>query len=52
LEALVQNRINYERHGKHFPAGTEDSIWLPFVGKKSWILLTKDKRIRFNDLER
>jgi hypothetical protein len=44
--------IHHERHGTHFPAGTEDSIWLPFVGQKGWILLTKDKRIRFNDLEK
>jgi hypothetical protein len=48
----VQNGIRHERHGKHFPAGTEDSRWLPFVGQKGWILLTKDKRIRFNDLEK
>jgi hypothetical protein len=52
LEALVHNEIHHERHGEHFPAGTEDSIWLPFVGQKGWILLTKDKRIRFNDLEK
>jgi hypothetical protein len=52
LEALVQNGIHHERHGAHFPAGTEDSVWLPFVGGQGWILLTKDKRIRFNDLEK
>jgi hypothetical protein len=27
-------------------------VWLPFIGEKGWILITKDKRIRFNDLER
>jgi len=25
---------------------------LPFVGTQGWILLTKDKKIRFNELER
>jgi hypothetical protein len=25
---------------------------LPFVGKQGWVLLTKDKKIRFNELER
>jgi len=52
LQALVHNRIHHERHRQHFPPGTEDSVWLPFVGQKGWILLTKDKRIRFNDLEK
>jgi hypothetical protein len=52
LEALVQSDIPHERHGQHFPPGAEDSVWLPFVGQKGWILLTKDKRIRFNDLEK
>jgi hypothetical protein len=52
LQVLAQSTIPHERHGKHFPPATEDSVWLPFVGQKGWILLTKDKRIRFNDLER
>jgi hypothetical protein len=34
LEALVQIGIHHGRHGEHFPAGTEDAIWLPFVGQK------------------
>ena len=46
------NGIRHERHRQHFPPGTEDSVWLPFAGQKGWILLTKDKRIRFNDLEK
>jgi PIN like domain len=52
LQALAHNGIHHQRHGQHFPAGTEDAVWLPFVGEKGWILLTKDKRIRFNDLEK
>ena len=27
-------------------------MWLPFVGDKGWTLLTKDKRIRYNELEK
>lgn len=27
-------------------------MWLPFVGEKGWVLLTKDKRIRYNELEK
>jgi hypothetical protein len=52
LEALVQRGVRHERHGQHFAPGAEDSVWLPFVGQRGWIVLTKDKRIRFNQLEK
>ena len=29
-----------------------DEIWLPLVGKNGWVLLTADKRIRYNLLEK
>jgi len=44
--------VKHERHGQHFPPGTEDTVWLPFVGEKGWVVLTKDKRIRYNQLEK
>jgi hypothetical protein len=44
--------VKHERHGSHFAQGVEDTAWLPFVGERGWILLTKDKRIRFNELEK
>jgi len=44
--------VKHERHGSHFAPGVEDTAWLPFVGERGWILLTKDKRIRFNELEK
>lgn len=52
LEALTENGVKHERHGQYFDPGTEDTEWLPFVGEKGWLLLTKDKRIRFNELEK
>ena len=48
----MQQGIKHERHGQHFSPGTQDADWLPLVGEKGWILITKDKRIRFNDLEK
>jgi hypothetical protein len=36
----------------HFPRGTPDKVWLPFVGKNGWIVLTADKCIRYNFLEK
>src|SRR5581483_1879305 len=44
--------VRHVRHVQHFAPGTEDSVWLPFVGQKGWVLLTKDKRIRYNQLEK
>jgi hypothetical protein len=32
-------------------AGVPDVIWLPIIGERRWILLTKDKNIRRNQLE-
>jgi PIN like domain len=52
LDALIQHGVKHERHGQHFAPGTEDTQWLPFVGEKGWVLLTKDKRIRYNELEK
>ena len=50
--ALNSSSIPFERHGTHFAPGTEDSVWLPTVGKEGWVLFTCDQRIRYNDLER
>jgi hypothetical protein len=52
LDALTLNGVKHERHGQHFRPGTEDTTWLPFVGQKGWLLFTKDKKIRYNELEK
>ncbi len=52
LDALVHHGVKHKRHGSHFPPGTEDTVWLPFVGRSGWLLVTKDKRMRFNELEK
>lgn len=36
----------------HFPKGTLDTVWLTEVGKRGWVVLTKDKKIKTNQLER
>jgi len=52
VEALISAGFRHERHADHFSPGTEDSRWLPLVGTRRWLLLTVDKNIRFNELER
>jgi hypothetical protein len=44
--------VRFERHLSHFSRGTLDENWLPIVGKNEWVLLTADKRIRYNLLEK
>jgi hypothetical protein len=35
-----------------FGAGTLDQSWLPVVGERGWLLITKDRNIRHNKVER
>lgn len=41
-----------ERSIEHFPRGTEDQTWLGVAGRNMWVVLTRDKRIRYRPLER
>jgi hypothetical protein len=52
IEALVANSVQYRRHRDSFARGTPDETWLPFVAERGWIVLTKDKRNRYNEIER
>jgi len=45
-------RVQYVRHGSRFASGIDDEAWLPIVGAERLIVLTCDKRIRYNQLER
>jgi len=40
-----------EAHDENFKPGTPDSEWLLEVGKRGWVVLTKDKRIRYRPIE-
>ncbi|MFI5090935.1 MAG: hypothetical protein ACHP7P_12835 [Terriglobales bacterium] len=52
LDALAASQVRFERHEAHFQRGEEDEVWLPQVADWGWIVLTKDKRNRYNDVER
>ena len=34
------------------PSGTADDLWLTIVGKRQWIALMRDQRVRWRKLER
>lgn len=39
-------------HDDYFPPNAKDEDWLPRVGREGWVVLTKDHRIRYRNLER
>lgn len=45
-DALTALGAPYIPLTRHFPANTPDEIWLEEIGKRGWILLTRDERIR------
>jgi hypothetical protein len=51
-DTLSKLGVRFERHLVHFDPGILDETWLPLVGSRGWVLLTADKRIRYNFLEK
>lgn len=51
-DALRACGARVEVHLDHFPGDTPDTNWIPEVGRRGWILITKDENIRRNPLER
>jgi PIN like domain len=55
-ERLGSAGLRVEVHADHFPETENspeehDGIWLITVGRKGWVILTKDERIRRNQIE-
>lgn len=40
-----------EIHDDHFPPDEKDKVWLQEVGRKGWLVLTKDRKIRYRGPE-
>jgi hypothetical protein len=51
-EILKSGGVKVERHADHFTHDTPDETWLEAVGKRGWIALTHDRRIRYKANER
>jgi hypothetical protein len=52
LDVLREASVPVERHLAHFSRATPDEVWIPFVGKNNWALLTSDARIRYRTNEK
>jgi len=50
--ALREAGARVERSTDRFAKGTRDEVWLAAAGHNGWIVLTRDKRIRYRQLER
>lgn len=52
VETLREAGAVVERHADHFDKGTPNETWLAHAGTHGWVVLTRDKRIRYRQLER
>lgn len=43
--------MRVEIHDDHFPQDEQDPIWIAEVGRRGWIVITADQRIRRMSLE-
>jgi 5S rRNA maturation endonuclease (ribonuclease M5) len=51
-ETLRAANVMVEIHDDHFSKNTQDVDWIPEIGRRGWIILTKDARIGKNQIER
>lgn len=51
-EILKAAGLAIERHRDHFDPDCPDEEWLHWVGKRGWVALTHDARIRYKPSER
>lgn len=49
-ETLRATGLRVERHDDHFGQLTPDSEWIAEVGRRGWVALTRDARIRYSPL--
>ncbi len=49
--ALQGASSSVEIHDRHFAPGAKDTEWLPEVGRRGWVVLTKDHHIRTRQSE-
>jgi len=45
-DILAAAGLNVERHRDHFPPDCSDETWLREIGRRGWIAITHNRRIR------
>ena len=51
-DAIRRKGAEVIAHDDRFEPGTPDAVWLEEAGRQGWIVLTKDKKIRYRENER
>lgn len=51
VEGMRAAGANVRHAGGAFPFGTADEVWLTGSGRAGWIVLMRDKRVRYRPLE-
>lgn len=51
VEGLKVFGENVEHLRNGFPPNTPDTVWIPEVARRGWVLVTRDKHIRSKSLE-
>jgi hypothetical protein len=51
-DALRAAGVEVRAHDELFPQATHDVTWLREAGANGWVVLTRDDRIRYNQLEK
>ncbi len=49
---LASAGLTVERHADHFEHDAPDEFWLEEIGRRGWVALTHDSRIRYKPTER
>jgi hypothetical protein len=52
VQGLQNLELNVERHDDHFTQTTIDVEWISYCGEKQWIIVSSDKNIKKNILEK
>jgi predicted nuclease of predicted toxin-antitoxin system len=51
IDSLRAAGFQVEAHADHFVDDAPDVVWLGEAGRRGWVVLTKDKAVRRNELE-
>lgn len=51
-ERLKEIGLNIEKHDDHFEQNTLDVVWLEECGNRDWVIISSDKAIKKNFLEK
>jgi hypothetical protein len=52
VDGLRALGLNVERHDDHFDSETLDPVWIAACGKNGWVIVSSDKAIKRNELEK